>query len=466
MEGAQEMTQVVSTFLNVGGQMIPFTLKTTLDLSEKILKLLAILGSKSFGLGKKAVKGVVKIKTEHKIKEFKLKRKGLVSIEKLKATKGEDLGFVRLPEDKVEEYIDAVKKRGGKISLLEDLNPKDGKVEFAYHVSDASKIESALAHIKAGEFITKEEYLNNADEKVVNRKFEEAKNFELKNVESPVKSNDKSKTKYFSGYRSEQELTQRFRALVKIYHPEQGSNDVTQYQEIVEQYKRAKEKHVMKKDSNVRIVIVPNDVLKNFLAAADEKGIRVSIMQGGEQKDTSEVELSYQKADIEKVESIYNELVPEIKKTDMGFDKTDEKSTTEREKENNKQSESAKQFERNNKKAKDTKSHAFITINVDKLVVDKKEDVIYTKIPGTNGQQYINFSASDVSSIDDGKTLAIKLDKNKTYEVMNRKGEVVDRKSGSSIKIHYDDVNRNLKKAAAINKAQKINPKVKMNPKK
>lgn len=162
MEGAQEIVQAMNIVANVGGRTMDIAFKAGGALSKTALKVLALLGKGILFGGENIV-------------DARYQNKKLISMSTMVKKKGSDLNYIRIPEDKANEFIKAVHKRGGNMVLLKDLNLGDGKIEFAYHVTDSAKIAQVMKDLQYGEQIGLEDYINNANEQDVNKIFEEVK---------------------------------------------------------------------------------------------------------------------------------------------------------------------------------------------------------------------------------------------------------------------------------------------------
>lgn len=79
-----------------------------------------------------------------------------------------------------------------------------------------------------------------------------------------------------------------------------------------------------------------------------------------------------------------------------------------------------------------------VTIDIDKLVMSEDESSYFTKIPNTGGQDFIRIDKSDADIINDGKTLAVKLDAEKNYTICDEAGNVKTERSGAELAQSYN----------------------------
>lgn len=182
MEGTQEMVQVMKILFDFGGIMIPFAFKATGAVTNNTLKALAFLGEKGI------VRPVSTVTTaaidSHDLKSG-------MSLKRLIKKRGENIGFLRIPEDKIEEVKAALQNRRCFYSVIQDLNPHDGKTEIAFHLTDANKVNSMIEALGIGELISFNDYIENADPEFINNQIKDVKQEQHeKKVDSPEQSKD------------------------------------------------------------------------------------------------------------------------------------------------------------------------------------------------------------------------------------------------------------------------------------
>jgi hypothetical protein len=215
-------------------------------------------------------------------------------------TEGKELGFIRIPEVKIDEVKKSMSKLRCPFSIIEDLNPNDGLVEFAYHVNDSAKVSEMIKSTGIGEIISFEDYINNADAEYIQNEVREMEQSELKKASAP---------------------------------------------------------------------------------------------------DISET------------------------------------------------SEPAK-FNRNNRELYNKQNQMTITINKETLVMATTSEDILTRIPGSEGKDFVvfNFDDEKIKITDDNQTYVVKLNKNKQYDILDKSGAVTGKISGKTLKENYDKVFRDFNK--------------------
>lgn len=79
-----------------------------------------------------------------------------------------------------------------------------------------------------------------------------------------------------------------------------------------------------------------------------------------------------------------------------------------------------------------------ITMDMEKLVLREDESSYFCKIPNTAGQDFIHIDKADAEIINDGKTLSVKLDMDKSYTICDESGEVKTERSGAELAQSYN----------------------------
>lgn len=99
---------------------------------------------------------------------------------------------------------------------------------------------------------------------------------------------------------------------------------------------------------------------------------------------------------------------------------------------------------------------ADITIS-DTLAVKETDKAIKTRVPGTWGDsiRFIWIDKDDIIKIHSGKTFLTFIDKEKEYELVDAKNNVVEKKKGDDLYSHYSAVNENVRSKAEKEKLEK-----------
>lgn len=79
-----------------------------------------------------------------------------------------------------------------------------------------------------------------------------------------------------------------------------------------------------------------------------------------------------------------------------------------------------------------------VTMDKDKLLVREDESSYFVKVPNTAGLDYLRLDKSDVETVNDGKTLSMKLDKEKNYTVFDESGRIKSERSGAELAKSYN----------------------------
>lgn len=302
MEGSNDAIQIINVLIPFLGKGMEFIFKASGQINKKTLSTLKFLGEK----GMTAVEA---------IQDKKRMKKGY-TLKQLEAKRGEELGFIRIPEEKLDEVKKILHQYRVPFSVLEDLNPSDGQVELAYHVNDSAKMSQMIKNTGIGQLIDFQDYLDNADEGYIENQLEEINS---KKENAPVSGSD---------------------ALNSI--------------------------------------------------------------------------------------------------------------------------EEAKSFYQNNQVMGNKNNSNKITINKDTLVMAETSQDIFTKIPGTNGQEFVTFDREKdrVKSIDKDQTFIVSIRKNRKYKIYDSTGAELRTISGADLKKHYDKVLRDINKRYSNTKIQNLSTNV------
>lgn len=82
-----------------------------------------------------------------------------------------------------------------------------------------------------------------------------------------------------------------------------------------------------------------------------------------------------------------------------------------------------------------------ITMN-ESLIESQTENEYFFRVPNTSMQDYIKLDKSDVSVLDNGKTLQYSLDYNKQYQIYDRDGNIKTVKTGAELAENYNTKNQ------------------------
>lgn len=298
MEGSNDAIQIINVLIPFLGKGMEFIFKANGSMSKKTLSTLKFLGEK----------GIAAVDT---IQDKRRMKKGY-TLKQLEAKRGEELGFIRIPEEKLDEVKKTLNQYRVPFSILEDLNPSDGQVELAYHVNDSAKVSQMIKNTGIGQLIDFQDYLDNADEEYVENQLEEINS---KKENAPV---------------------------------------------------------------------VETDALNSI--------------------------------------------------------------------------EEAKSFYQNNQSIGNQNNANKITINKETLVMAETSQDILTKIPGTNGQEFVTFDREkdNVKSIDKDQTFIVSVRKNKKYKIYGSTGAELRTISGADLKKYYDKVFRNINRTRNNVKDRKL----------
>ena len=79
-----------------------------------------------------------------------------------------------------------------------------------------------------------------------------------------------------------------------------------------------------------------------------------------------------------------------------------------------------------------------ITMDVEKLVKDENESTYFVRVPNTGGRDYLILDKSDVEVINGGKTLSMKLDMSKQYNIFDANRNLKTEKTGAELSKSYN----------------------------
>lgn len=91
-----------------------------------------------------------------------------------------------------------------------------------------------------------------------------------------------------------------------------------------------------------------------------------------------------------------------------------------------------------------------VTINKEKLLISENETEYFTRVPNTGGQDYIKIPKSEAQLMDGGKTIGIKLDFEKTYQIYDQNGKIKSMRSGRELAAAYNTKSKNANKDTTV----------------
>lgn len=91
-----------------------------------------------------------------------------------------------------------------------------------------------------------------------------------------------------------------------------------------------------------------------------------------------------------------------------------------------------------------------ITMDVEKLVISEDNNSYFVRVPNTAALDYLRLDKSEVSIINDGKTLSMKLDMNREYMIFDENRNLKSSRKGSELSESYNTKHKRVNKDTQI----------------
>ncbi len=93
-----------------------------------------------------------------------------------------------------------------------------------------------------------------------------------------------------------------------------------------------------------------------------------------------------------------------------------------------------------------------ITMDRDKLLISEDDATYFVRVPNTAGLDYLRLDKSDVELVNNGKSLSVKLDMDKSYTIFDESGQVKSERIGAELAKSYNTKSLRANKNTVVTK--------------